>query len=440
MCDHASVLVRAPLTGLRLLGMAGSGVLAAGAYQVGALPGRADADGLPGLDQAAGTIACLVGLAILTTAWWLTGRITAAPGGPLMTGAWMLVTAALWTVPMLLVPPIASRDVYAYACQGAVVESGSDPHTVGAADLPCPWLDSVPPIWRDGASPYGPMFSLISAGAVAVSGGHIAVVVGVLRVVALIGVVLGTWYGRRLARACGVSEARAAWLGLASPLVAVHAVAGAHNDALVTGLVIAAFAAGIGREGGGAPVWRRGLYAGTVLGLAIGVKATALVAWPFVVLALVATRTPRSNPLPPRLLVRAGLTVGAGSVVAFAVPAIASGLGLGFVRGLTRTGELAQWTSPPTAVGMTAGYLMRAVGVGGGFDAAVAVARGVGLVLLVGVVLVLCWRAAGTSNQPVREAVASCGHRRCGLVSPRAGLLSLVRSHAARPPRGVHSG
>ena len=429
MCDHAIVLARAPLTGLRLLGMAGSGVLAAGAYQVAARPGQADADGLPGLDQAAGTIACLVGLVILTTAWWLTGRVTAAPGGPPLTGGWMLVTAALWTVPLLLVPPIASRDVYAYACQGAVLELGSNPHTVGSADLPCPWLDSVPPIWRDGASPYGPVFSLISAGAVAVSGGHLAVAVGALRVVALIGVVLGTWYGRRLARACGVSEARAAWIGLASPLVAVHAIAGAHNDALVTGLVIAALAAAIGpvrgpgpqprrvrgpgpqprRVRGPAPLWRRGLYAGAALGLATGVKATALIAVPFVALALVATRAPRSNPVPPRLFARAGLTVAAATVVAFAVPAIASGLGLGFVRGLTRTGELAQWTSPPTAVGMTVGYLLRAVGVGGGFDAAVAVARGAGLLALVGVVLVLVWRAARTSDQPVREAVAGAG-------------------------------
>jgi hypothetical protein len=397
--------------------MAGSGVLAAGACQVAARPGRADADGLPGLDQAAGIIACLVGLAILTTAWWLTGRVTAAPGGPPLTGGWMLVTAALWTVPLLLVPPIASRDVYAYACQGAVLESGSDPHMVGAADLPCPWLDSVPPIWRDDPSPYGPVFSLISAGAVAVSGGQLAVAVGALRVVALIGAVLGTWYGRRLARACGVSEARAAWLGLASPLVAVHAVAGAHNDALVTGLVIAALAAAIGTERGPgsqprrgpAPLWRRGLYAGAALGLATGVKATALIALPFVALALVATRTPRSNPVPPRLLARAGLTVAVATVVVFAVPAIASGLGLGFVRGLTRTGELAQWTSPPTAVGVTVGYLLRAVGVGGGFDAAVVVARGAGLVALVGVVLVLFWRAARTSDQPIREAIAGAG-------------------------------
>ena len=409
MCDHACVLVPAPLTGLRLLGMAGSGVLAAGAYQVGALPGRADADALPGVDQAAGTVACLVGLVILTTAWWLTGRVMAAPGGSALTGGWMLVTAALWTVPLLVVPPIASRDVYAYACQGAVLESGSDPHVVGAADLPCSWLDSVPPIWRDGASPYGPVFSLISAGSVALSGGHLVVAVGVLRVVALVGVVLGTWYGRRLARVCGVSEPRAAWLGLASPLVAVHAVAGAHNDALVTGLVIAAFAAAIGREGGGAPMWRRGLYAGVALGLATGVKATALVALPFVALALVATHTPRRDPVPPRLLARAGFTVTAATVVAFAVPALASGLGLGFVRGLTRTGELAQWTSPPTAVGMTVGYVLRAVGVGGGFDAAVAVARGIGILALVGVVLMLFWRAAHTSNEPLRNAVAGAG-------------------------------
>ena len=401
MCDHPSVIAWPRLSGLRLLGVVGSATLAAGGYQVGALPGRADADGLPGLAQTPGAIACLIGLIALTAAWWQVGRITADPEGPQLTGRWMLVTAGLWALPLLVAPPLASRDVYAYACQGAVVSGGENPHTTSAAALPCQWLDSVPPVWRDAASPYGPLFSLVSGGAAAASGGRIIVVVGLLRLLALVGVLLATWYGRRLARECGVSTGRAAWLGLASPLVAVHAVAGAHNDVLVTGLVVASTALAVRSP---RLTWRA-VAAGTALGLAVAVKATALIALPFVVLAVVAAPGARDK----RTLARAGPTLVVSTAVTYGALALASGLGLGFLRGLTRTGELAQWTSVPTALGMSVGYLLRAAGLEDGYDAAVAVARGIGLIALAGVVVAVWWRAWRAPSDRLRHAVAGAG-------------------------------
>jgi len=432
VCDHACVLARGLLTGPRLLGLAGSATLTAGAYQVGALPGRAAADALPGLADAPGALACLAGLLALTAAWWRIGQVTTATGGPVVTGRWMLGTAALWALPLLFAPPLASRDVYAYACQGAVVAAGEDPHRTGAAALPCVWLDSVPPIWRDAASPYGPLFSLLSGGAAAVSGGRIVVVVGLFRLLALVGVLLATWYGRRLAHECGVSPDRAAWLGLASPLVAVHAIAGAHNDALVTGLVFAAFAAALGRPRDTAALGRpcdtaalgrprdnaaagiawRGAAAGLALGLAVAVKATALVGLPFVALALAATggTDPAGAAAAHRgRLARAGAIVAGSTAVTSAALALASGLGLGFLRGLTRTGELAQWTSVPTAVGMTMGYALRAAGVQSGDDAAIATARGIGLVVLVAVVGAAWWRAWREPSECLRRAVVGAG-------------------------------
>jgi alpha-1,6-mannosyltransferase len=401
MCDHACVLARGQLTRLRFVGLAGAAALAVGGYSVGALPGRASADALPSLGQAPGTIACVVGLIALTGAWWQIGRVTHAPGGPELTGRWMLVTAALWALPLVLAPPLGSRDVYAYACQGATLYAGLNPHGTGAADLPCPWLDSVPPIWRDAASPYGPLFSLMSAGAVALSDGRIAVVVGLFRLLALAGVGLAAWYGRRLARECGVSAGRAAWLGLATPLVALHAVTGAHNDALVTGLVIASIAATLGTSS----MLRRGAYAGVVLGLAVAVKVTALVAAPFLPLVLVAA-TGAQGAVTWRRLARAGGILVATTVLTYGVLAITSGLGLGFLRGLGRTGELAQWTSVPTALGMSVGYLLRAAGFESGYDNAVAVARVAGLAALVGVVAAVWWRAWRAPLERVRHAIA----------------------------------
>ena len=393
MCDHACVLARGRLTALRYVGLAGSVALTLGAFQVGARPGRAEADGLPGLAQTPAVLIFVAGLVTLTAAWWRIGVITAPPGGATLTGRWMLVTAGLWALPLLAAPPLASRDVYAYACQGAVFAAGLDPTAVAPDALPCPWLDSAPMVWRDAPSPYGPLFTLLSAGAAVVSGGNIAVAIGVLRLVALAGVLLATWCGRRLAQACGANAARAAWLGLAGPLVAMHAIAGAHNDALLTGLVVAALALAIAR---------RGTVAGVLLGLAAAVKITALAALPFVVLLLVPA--PRAW----RRLLRPGAVVVSTTALTYAALAVPTGLGLGFLRGLVRAGELIQWTSIPTAVGMSVGYALRAAGVDA-YDIGVAVGRLAGLAFAIVAVVgtwLMAWRAP---SDRIRLAVAGAG-------------------------------
>jgi alpha-1,6-mannosyltransferase len=360
---------------LRWLGVLGSVALAAGAVRAGARPGGAATDDLPDLTQLPWVALCLLGLVTLTVAWWRLGRDR--PGTPPSTARWLLVTAALWALPMLLAPPLASRDVYAYACQGAVVVAGADPAAMTPAGLPCRWLDSVPPIWRDSPSPYGPLAAATSAGAVWLGGGQLTVVVALLRVVAVAGVLLAIWYGRRLAAACAVDPARAAWLALCSPLVAVHAMSGAHHDALMTGLVVAGFAMAASR---------RALLAGALLGGAVAVKITALVALPFVVLAL-------GGRAPVRAVLRRAAVVAVPAVVVYLALAALTGTGVGLLRALGRTGDLVQWTSPPTAVGMTLGYAWRAAGVDGGYRVAVDVVRLLALAALVGVVVWLWWRA-----------------------------------------------
>jgi hypothetical protein len=354
-------------------------MLAVGALQVGARPGRADRDGLPGLGEAPAMLACLVGLVLLTVAWWrvLTKGV--------LTGRWVLVTATLWTLPLLVTPPLASRDAYAYLCQGAVFNAGLNPYTTGPAALPCPWLDSVPPVWREATSPYGPLATLLSgdAAAVADAAGRVEAGIDMLRLFALVGIVLAVWAGRRLARHAGVDEARAGWLALAGPLVLVHGIGGAHLDALMAGLVLAAFAfaaaAGDEPEGGRRAGWSDAL-AGVMLGLAIAVKATALIALPFV--ALLTRRAPGVR----GLLAPAVAVVVA--IAAYGLLAVPNGLDVGFVAGLRGSAELGQWTSAPTAVGLTVQYGLRAFGVT--TDAPVAVAQTAGLALA-GLIMATVW-------------------------------------------------
>ncbi|GAA1744176.1 polyprenol phosphomannose-dependent alpha 1,6 mannosyltransferase MptB [Luedemannella helvata] len=371
----------------RYAGLAGSALLALAATRIGARPGAADLDGLPAAADLPWLLAAVAGLAVLALAWWRVDRLPALPPT-----RWLLVTAALWAVPLLATTPLASRDVYAYACQGASAAAGLDPTTTGPAVLPCPWLDSVPPIWRDAPSPYGPLAGLVSHAATALAGDRLAVAVGVLRVAALLGVVLGVVFGGRLARACGVPVGRAAWLGLATPLVLLHVVSGAHHDALLTGLIVAALGVAVAsprapaRRPGGALL--PGVLAGVLLGAAAAVKVTAVLALPFAVLALLAASRPASV---GRLAGAAG-TVTAGAAGAFAALSVAAGSGFGFLSALGRTGDLTQWTSPPSAVGMTIGYALRALGLPGG-GVALAVVRLLALVALAAFVATVWWRA-----------------------------------------------
>src|SRR5439155_22589138 len=171
--------------------------------------------------------------------------------------------------------PLASRDVYAYACQGSLVTAGMDPYTHGASALPCPWLHDVQWMWRSTPSPYGSLW-LVIAGLAAATGSLLAATV-VFKLVALTGIGLTGWAGYRLARSLGTDQVKAAWLGLINPLVLVHALSGAHNDALLAGLVVSLLAVTVAGERT-AP---RALAVGGLLGLAVAVKATMLLALPF---------------------------------------------------------------------------------------------------------------------------------------------------------------
>ncbi|MFC7758153.1 polyprenol phosphomannose-dependent alpha 1,6 mannosyltransferase MptB [Catellatospora bangladeshensis] len=137
--------------------------------------------------------------------------------------------------------------------------------------------------------------------------------------------------------------------------------------------------------------WAAALAGAAVAG-AVGIKVTAVVVVPFVLV----------------LLGRRWWVGAVAGVGGFALFSVVSGLGLGWVGALRGTGELAQWSSPPTAVGMTVGYLLRGVGLGEWADAAVTVARVLGVLMLAAIGLVAlrhAWRHRGQA----RVVVLACG-------------------------------
>ena len=221
-----------------LVGTAGSVLLAVGALGVGALPRRQGRQlGWAGIDllrdspgaRTLATVLAVAGLLLLLGAWW---RLR--PAG----AATQLRAAALWALPLLLAPPLASRDVYAYAAQGALVHAGLDPYAVGPQSLPGPLADSVAAQYAAAPSPYGPGFLVLAGRVVALTGQHVLPAVLLLRLLAVAGLLLLAWALPRLAADPG----RALWLGLANPLVLLHGVGGAHNEALMAGLMAAGLA------------------------------------------------------------------------------------------------------------------------------------------------------------------------------------------------------
>ncbi len=356
-------------------GLAGSVAAATTAYLGGAGPVRLPSVN-PGtlLSGARGVVlpVCwLLGTALLIGAWWFGRHVVPDV-------RWALVTAGLWFLPVLPFLPLGSADVYSYACQGWVQHTGGDPYAAGVAGSGCPWLSSVATSWVDAPAPYGPLFLLLAGAAVAVAGTSLDAVVAGLRVIAVAGLVLTAVGVPALARRAGVDPARAVWIVLACPLVLVHLVSGAHNDALLIGLIVTGLAAVRGR----APATLAA--AGLLLGLAVSVKATAVVVVPFAVLAAV----PPGSAL--RALWRPALLIGGGGVTAAALVSVLSGRGPGWVAGLLRSGDTVAWTSPSTAVGLTVETLAR---LAGRQVDAVGVTRAIGLVVLAALLVVLWWRA-----------------------------------------------
>ncbi|RAN93910.1 Alpha-(1-_6)-mannopyranosyltransferase [Micromonospora saelicesensis] len=362
--------------GARYAGLVGAVLLAVAGYLGGALP-----DAPLGVTPASiwrapdgpATLTCwLIGTVLLVGAWW-----SLRDGAP--STRWAYVTAGLWALPLLVAPPLGSRDVYSYACQGWTYAHGVDPYTVGVAAAGCPWLDTVAPIWRDTPAPYGPVFVLLAALAVGVGGGLTGTIVA-LRVIAVAGLLLAALCLPALARAAGVPARRALWLALAGPLVGVHLVAGAHNDSVMLGLLLCGLLVVVRRPGRPAAL----LLAGALLGLAVTVKASAVVVVPFAVLAGM------PDQYTVRALLRHGGWLAGGLLAALLVTSAVSGLGFGWVGGLTHSGDSEQWTSPPTAVGFVVDYAGALVGRD---PQAVPVVRAVALLLLIGVLVVLWWRA-----------------------------------------------
>src|SRR5690242_18603071 len=328
---------------------------------------------------------------MMALAWLMLGRFTL--GERRMTRSQLDRTLLLWVLPLLIAPPMYSKDVYSYLAQSQIARNGEDPYSVGPA--PGLGLDhvftlSVPSLWRETPAPYGPLFLWIGQGISALTGENIVEAVLCHRLVVLLGVALIVWATPRLARRCGVAEVSALWLGATNPLLFMHLIAGIHNEALMLGLMLAgtefalrgvsAFPRGTAmgtteRHRWYAPAM---LLAGTVLiTTSSQVKLPGLLALGFVAMALAA----RWGGTVKAFLV-AGTSLGAVSLAVMALIGWASGLGFGWLFTLGTANVVRSWMSPPTLLALGTGQVGILLGLGDHTTAVLALTRAIGVTLI----------------------------------------------------------
>src|SRR3954466_15536162 len=185
--------------------------------------------------------------------------------------------AAVWAIAglhvlFLLAPPLLSQDVFSYIAYARLgVEHGLSPYTHSPIDIP------GDPVFgfagsKSAVSVYGPAFTLLTY---PLSGLGVAGAYWVLKVLAAgasLGVVALVW---RTAERLRRGPVTPALVGGLSPLVLVHVVSAAHNEALVMLLVMAGVYAFVRGQPRGAGFWPT---------LAAGGKASAGLVLPYLVI------------------------------------------------------------------------------------------------------------------------------------------------------------
>ncbi|MGD0747770.1 MAG: polyprenol phosphomannose-dependent alpha 1,6 mannosyltransferase MptB [Acidimicrobiales bacterium] len=277
------------------------------------------------------------GLILLTRVWvGFLGHLNRHHGFPVKR---VVLVVVVWAVPLLLAPPLFSRDVYTYAAQGEMVSHHIDPYSYGPSVLGAtPFNQMADATWSRTESPYGPTF-LEADGILDQASGHeILADLVLLRLLEVAGVALMVAATPTLARSLRRDPAHAVLLGAGSPLVLLSLVAGEHNDALMLGLLLAGLAV----------AKRFGTVPGVILcALAAGVKSPAALGVLFLgwVWAGPAASTRR----------RIGHTAAAGliALATLEVMALVSGTGWGWVRTTTTAGSSFTGVTPINVVART---------------------------------------------------------------------------------------
>ncbi len=303
------------------------------------------------------------GLLLLMRVWWgMTRLYSRCPGVPVK---WMAGVFALWSVPMLVIAPLFSRDAYSYAAQGEMVSRHMNPYLYGPFELGNnAYTAPVDKLWGNAPAPYGPFFLQIDGFFARVTFHNELATIVLLRLLALLGVVLIAICVPRLARLYHRDGAELFTLMILNPVTLLHLVGGAHNDALMLGLLVAGLTAA--KE-------KRPIVGIVLCALATSIKAPAALGILYIGWSWLGPEAPTRDRIRP--VVTAGL-IGTGVLGFFSY---VSGLGWGWVTILGTPGAVRSWTAPTTSLALAFTGIAHFVGVGVGLGGVLSVTRFFGL-------------------------------------------------------------
>jgi hypothetical protein len=315
-----------------------------------------------------GLVAVYGGLVLFMRVWYgLIRTLSKVEGVPVRK---LVMVAALWIAPILLAPPLFSKDIYSYAAQGEMMSHHISPYHYGPGVLGAtPSVALVDHFWLNTPVPYGPLFMQTDGTLTSLSLHHELVDLVLLRLLAVVGVGLMALSIPVLARSLGRDPAYAFTVAVLNPVTVLHLVGGAHNDALMLGLLLSGLA-----------VARRGRpVAGIVLcSLAAAVKVPAAIGILYIGWNWLGTG------LPLRARVRPVFTAGliAGGVMGGL--SLVTGLGWSWVLNLATPGTVRSWVAPATGVGILLTDISHLVGIGVPLHSMLSVTRVLGLTVAAG--------------------------------------------------------
>ena len=164
-----------------------------------------------------------LGVALMAWAWIRLGREVLAER---VGGRAVLTTAGVWLIPMLVTPPLFTRDVFSYLAQGALPLAGFDPYAVGPEAMPGVFTSNVHYFWQDTPAPYGPLFILLAKTVAWTVGTNIIAGVLLMRLTLVLGLLLLVWALPELTRRLGGRVPVALWVVVANPMMIIHMVGG----------------------------------------------------------------------------------------------------------------------------------------------------------------------------------------------------------------------
>lgn len=355
-----------------------------------------------------------VGLVVFLIAWLLLGRRVCFPG---LQGSALLADASRshrtstkvsntvlspangmreitrnliwWLIPLSLSGPLFSRDVYSYLMQGAMLRDGFDPYTEGAAVNPGPMLLEVSADWRNTTTPYGPLHLGLGEVITRIVCDDITLGVILYRVVCIAGFLAIVWSIPRIARALGGNPELAMWLGVLNPLVMLHLIGGLHNEAVMVGLVSLALVAVLSL-----PRLQGAVVAAVLIGAGVALKATAVIALPFIVWIVVTRKTALDSwgSLFRKIPLVAGIGIALAAIMLATLAAITwlCGSTWGWISEISGNTKVINPLAAPSAVAGVIAYVMKWVNDDVTFNIIVSYTRRVSsVIMLVG--LVISW-------------------------------------------------